>query len=889
MSLNILVVNSDVPPPDRDSGSLRLFRIIQMMVEMGHRVTVLGREGINQAAAVRSLLATGVENVIPVDADRMAARYPQLATALATYPKVDIEGLLTAGRFDVAWLSFHHVARQYVPLLRQFSPGTRVVVDSVDVHWVRELRGAQLTNDAAGIDSAEITRQQERSAYSSADLNVAVTDADAEAIRELAPDVPVLVVPNIHPTPSGLVDMSSAKDVIFIGNFNHRPNVDAITWFCNECWPHVRLAQPQATLTIVGTDPPPEVTRLSTDQIEVTGWVPEVEPYLRRARVSIAPLRYGAGMKGKVGEALAAGVPVVSTTIGAEGMGLEHLTHALIADDPVDFARGVVRLMEDDVLAKKLVAAAADLISETAGAGTALNRIAAVLNSVAPPRWQAEANTPNLAGLLAAYAETFTSDDRAELVLTLDGGGLQSAEALADRVTGTLTQLNLRLDEMADIEITHWSSDHPTPRRTLFWDADAEGVSTTHRPVLRSVAHSPTRFVIGTIASSSYLPWVRVLADSVRQHHPELSLTVLLLDEPDPSWLRSDDSFELRRLSDLLLNPAERAWMELIYSPFELSCALKPWLLELLLQEAEAALYLDADMLILGPLTDVFELAVHHGLVLTPHGLSPLPDDGCFPTDATFLEYGQFNAGFVATGRGGKRFLDFWKGKLRRDCVDRGAAESYVVNDQRWLDLAAGYFPLSILRDPGVNVGYWNLGPREVALDGESFKVGDHDLRLMHFSGFDPRRPDVLSRHPGNRARAATASPAVRQLASDYAQRLLEAGWSERTGGNAAVAGMLLTQVVRRSIRIALKHAEAQGSLPAELPTSASALLSWLMETADGTSLPRYVSSLRLADQRFAATFPNVPGEDEQKLVNWLSQGLQGREFLPEVLADALV
>jgi glycosyltransferase involved in cell wall biosynthesis len=156
--------------------------------------------------------------------------------------------------------------------------------------------------------------------------------------------------------------------VVFVAGFDHRPNVDGMLWFANEIWKTVRDRVPEARLTIVGSNPPPAVLELKhRPGVHVTGYVPDTSPYLDRAAVSIAPLRYGAGMKGKVAEALAAGVPVITTSIGAEGFRAVPGEHLLIADSAADFAAAVVQALENPDRAARLGQAGQALVASVCG------------------------------------------------------------------------------------------------------------------------------------------------------------------------------------------------------------------------------------------------------------------------------------------------------------------------------------------------------------------------------------------------------------------------------------------------------------------------------------------------------------------------------------------
>src|SRR5579875_2721429 len=165
-----------------------------------------------------------------------------------------------------------------------------------------------------------------------------------------------------------------------------------------------------------------------------------------------------------------------------------------------------------------------------------------------------------------------------------------------------------------------------------------------------------------TVVTADYLPWVRVTAASFAEHHPGARFGVLVVDEPQPTQLRIEDPFMVLRPADVGLSEDELAWMELIYSPVELCCALKPWLIRRMLDYAEVTLYIDADMCVYAPLTEVAEQALEVDVVLSPHALAPRTDPR-MPDDDALLQFGQFNGGFLAVSRNGRGFVDWWASK----------------------------------------------------------------------------------------------------------------------------------------------------------------------------------------------------------------------------------
>jgi glycosyltransferase involved in cell wall biosynthesis len=169
-----------------------------------------------------------------------------------------------------------------------------------------------------------------------------------------APGVPSVVVPTIHEPRGPGLPFGAREHLLFVGNFLHRPNADAVHFFAREILPLVRRELPRVELLVVGDNAPPEFAAYASEGVRLLGYVPEIEPLFARARVFVAPIRFGAGVKGKIGEALAHALPVVTTTVGAEGMGLRDGEEALIADSPADFAAAVLRAYRDEGLWRRL-------------------------------------------------------------------------------------------------------------------------------------------------------------------------------------------------------------------------------------------------------------------------------------------------------------------------------------------------------------------------------------------------------------------------------------------------------------------------------------------------------------------------------------------------------
>jgi GT2 family glycosyltransferase/glycosyltransferase involved in cell wall biosynthesis len=454
---SILIVHPRLPAHDEDSGSRRLRWIVELLVGQGHRVTFVGHSGWNQARYAQQLRDLGVE----VHEFNGAWWRAHGAPAVPT-PGLDVEGLLRRGRFDLAWLSTYEMGEFYLADLRRFSPATRIVVDTVDVHHVRELRGAELSGDPADYAKAERVRAAEEAVYTSVDRLVAVSEPDAEVLRAMAPGVPVSVVSNVHAIPEPGPGFAERNGLVFVGSFAHTPNVGAVTGFVADVWPHVRAAVPDATLAIVGTNPPPAVQALAGDGITVTGWVPETRPHLDAARVSIAPLRWGAGVKGKIGEAMSLGVPVVTTTVGAEGMGLVDGEQALIADGDAEMAAAIARVHTDPELWARLAAAGPVHIDATLGTGAARAALDDILAATLPTPFvvaDAFASPDALPTVLRAYLAAFTPDDAVSLVLPTPG----APEAAIGRALEALAALGADPGAIPDVAVLEAVDGAPVP------------------------------------------------------------------------------------------------------------------------------------------------------------------------------------------------------------------------------------------------------------------------------------------------------------------------------------------------------------------------------------------------------------------------------------------
>lgn len=285
------------------------------------------------------------------------------------------------------------------------------------------------------------------------------------------------------------------------------------------------------------------------------------------------------------------------------------------------------------------------------------------------------------------------------------------------------------------------------------------------------------RTAVFTIASNNYLPHVRVLMKSVAQCHPDWERWLLRVDRPLSQGREPAGNWQTIDVESLGL-PNHREFL-FRYDILEMNTAAKPWMFEALFgRGAERVLYLDPDILLLSPLSEMAEeLDSGANGLLTPHLTAPIDDDRR-PSEQEILRCGTYNLGFLALRRSGEtqRFLNWWQEKLEFGAGIDVAAGTFT--DQKWVDAVPRLFSeFRVLSDPGYNVAYWNLMHRPLTHRDGRWQAASVPLRFFHFSGLDPEYPEALSRHQ-DRFRLRDLGEGE-TLVREYAQRLLESGYAD--------------------------------------------------------------------------------------------------------------
>jgi GT2 family glycosyltransferase/glycosyltransferase involved in cell wall biosynthesis len=331
------VVDVYILTPDKESGSLRMVNLFAILQELGYKVTFAATNLEAPEPYVSTLQMRGVEVL-----------YRPYVKSIDQHLKAD-------GRlYDLVILSRADSAAKVMGTARRYCTNARIVYDTVDLHFLREMRLAELTGDKATRAVAERRKREELGYIAEADTTLVVSGVERELLAREAPGAEVRVISNIHRIYGNRRPFAEREDLFFIGAFAHPPNTDAVLWFCREIFPLVLSEEPTMRFSVIGADPPAQVRALASGHVRILGYVPDVTPFFDGCRLSVAPLRYGAGVKGKVNQSLAYGLPVVATTQAAEGMYLVDGESVLLADEPAAFAEAVLRLYRDAVLWEKL-------------------------------------------------------------------------------------------------------------------------------------------------------------------------------------------------------------------------------------------------------------------------------------------------------------------------------------------------------------------------------------------------------------------------------------------------------------------------------------------------------------------------------------------------------
>ena len=349
----LLVIDAETPRPDRDSGSDQTVRIMDVFRGLGYDLVFVPQSNFLYGGRYADALSRmGVE-----------LSYAPFRTRLSD--------LLDAGAHGVGLcLVFRYgEAVRALDLLRERLPVCPVIFHNVDMHYARERREAALTGDQLKRIVAERTMTDELSVSARVDATIVTNVNERDELAAMLDLRNVVAMPYVAEISASDVPFSARSGVLFLGGFRHPPNGDAVRYFLGQIWPRLKNRLPEdAVFMVIGPDAPADLVEAAEAdaRVRIIGHVEDLKPWFDCARVLVAPLRFGAGVKGKVMHGLRHGLPAVVTGVAADGVGLRAEEHVLITDEPEDFADAVARLHGDPVLWSTLQAGGYRFIEEIA-------------------------------------------------------------------------------------------------------------------------------------------------------------------------------------------------------------------------------------------------------------------------------------------------------------------------------------------------------------------------------------------------------------------------------------------------------------------------------------------------------------------------------------------
>jgi glycosyltransferase involved in cell wall biosynthesis len=370
----VLVIDGFTPTPDRDAASTDICWFMRILLDAGYEVTFVPAFSMAHAGRYTDdLRRLGI--ICPVAPELTSAR----------------DFIIAHGStFDLIALYRITVAEGLIDIVRKSAPQAKIVFNTVDLHFLRDQRRAEADGQLHAFVEASRRETIELSVIRSVDAAVVLSEFEYDYVGRFAPDAHRVFIPLAMPVPGRLAPYEGRAGVLFVGGFAHAPNIDAVHFLCREIWPLVRAKMPDAELSVVGADPPEEIAvyHAPSQGVAVLGHVEDLTDLHRSVRVSVAPLRFGAGLKGKVVASLAVGLPCVVTSIGSEGMPPGAATAIAVADTPRGFAEAIVAIHKDAARWQRMSDAGAAYAGANFSVEVIARRVHAMLDGLGLPHGQ---------------------------------------------------------------------------------------------------------------------------------------------------------------------------------------------------------------------------------------------------------------------------------------------------------------------------------------------------------------------------------------------------------------------------------------------------------------------------------------------------------------------
>lgn len=324
---NVLIVDSQIPTFDKDSASNRITEIAKFLARYYNVYLMDWRKAIPKVESKKYIKNLNDHNVIVYTP--FIGKY-----GIMKGKKHFINTLLP--KLDFVWCHRPELFEYYLDFFRKKAPQVKIIYDMVDIHYLRMERGLEIKYDPVRAKELVHYKHIETELCKKADKIAVISDKEKEFMKAFVDESKLFTVSNVHNLkvrPEDMPPFEKRNGIFFIGTFLHDPNVDAVEILYNHIMPLVWKNLPDLKITIIGSEAPESIVKMNSEKFEIAGFVENIIPYYEKCFASVSPLRFGAGVKGKIGQALEYTLPVLTTTIGAEGMFLENGVTALISDN----------------------------------------------------------------------------------------------------------------------------------------------------------------------------------------------------------------------------------------------------------------------------------------------------------------------------------------------------------------------------------------------------------------------------------------------------------------------------------------------------------------------------------------------------------------------------
>jgi hypothetical protein len=288
----------------------------------------------------------------------------------------------SGGRYDLAFLFRQKVVERNIENVKKYCPQAKTLYYTHDLHHLRMMREAELVNDESKKSDAEEMKLKELKAISVVDSTILVSSAELELLRFSVPDRQLEVLPLVYGVSGTEIGYENRKDLVFLGGGHHPPNRDAVKYFCMEVMPLLLNELPEIKLHVIGDNHSEDVLSLASGRVIIHGFVDDLNGLLDQMKIAIAPMRFGAGMKGKVCSTLGAGLPNVLSSIAAEGLGIVNMKNSLIADTADEMVSAILNLYGNEQLWNTISSSGIKHIDKLNGAHSSYQKLKAILHSL---------------------------------------------------------------------------------------------------------------------------------------------------------------------------------------------------------------------------------------------------------------------------------------------------------------------------------------------------------------------------------------------------------------------------------------------------------------------------------------------------------------------------